>query len=652
MQCHFRKTDANNCTLNPITCTGHVVDYACDWSSYVEPNFYHLNIALLGDVHEEGARGYQAWQIAEIMAAANATKSNVVVMWSFPDLQYQKYVGTDTELFPVILPAVTQKCIENRRPWDDQCSSDMAARVGNADGICDAPPLSLRKIISTSIINELDDPNISPAEKSPAVPAIERYSMTSEFYGSFFDLVNEKDAVSLMRDATCQWLVNNFDIAETWIPPSYPRVILEGTESSPLFISAVVLALMSIILTLAATTIVQATQKRRVMRLAQVEFLQLLLAGLLMISTGALVAAIPPSNGSCIAVIWFVNVGYTLELAPLLVKVAAINQLTSASERMQKIKIERGKLFQTAFAVAGFIIVYLSVWTAIDAPQKEGELSLSTSMTAQNETIVYQTYYCSSASLAWQYVALGWTCFLLFSSTVLAFQMRNVRQEFNESMTLAMMTYSHFVFAILRLVVFLLNGVDQSHQDFYLSILLSLDSMAALFMYFLPKFLVLDTQTPPGTPLGRSRVEMESVLSRANYGRTTGSGNDVDFHDSISASGRHSVTARGENDQVTRVTRSTEEPGSDGAKNRTGQEQCVRFMDDEPPAAKESVNHHSSESTPQQQPLRLLQTVNEEDIPMRMVSFRNVNQCGDDNDESSNVSLHGFSDEESDLGGQ
>ena len=57
------------------------------------------------------------------------------------------------------------------------------------------------------------------------------------------------------------------------------------------------------------------------MRFSQWEFLILLLMGLLLVSEGSILLAIPPTNASCVAVQWLVGIGYTLELVPLIVKV-------------------------------------------------------------------------------------------------------------------------------------------------------------------------------------------------------------------------------------------------------------------------------------------------------------------------------------------
>ncbi|KAL3933105.1 MAG: hypothetical protein SGARI_003788 [Bacillariaceae sp.] len=55
---HFRHTAKNDCVLNPTTCTGHVMDYPCGWTTYLIPQLYHLGIALELDGREPGSNGY------------------------------------------------------------------------------------------------------------------------------------------------------------------------------------------------------------------------------------------------------------------------------------------------------------------------------------------------------------------------------------------------------------------------------------------------------------------------------------------------------------------------------------------------------------------------------------------------------------------
>jgi hypothetical protein len=98
---YFRKTDENDCEKNPTTCTGHITDYPCGWSSNVRPVAYWNNIALESNGPMPGSNGYGYSQIVQIMQAANATKSDFLVLWWYPDLDYQRYLGTDAELIKV-----------------------------------------------------------------------------------------------------------------------------------------------------------------------------------------------------------------------------------------------------------------------------------------------------------------------------------------------------------------------------------------------------------------------------------------------------------------------------------------------------------------------------------------------------------------------
>ena len=68
---HFRYTDKNNCTNPDIKCTGHFIDYPCDWTSYFERLVYWNDIWLENDMI------YTYSQMLQIIQASNATKSHI-----------------------------------------------------------------------------------------------------------------------------------------------------------------------------------------------------------------------------------------------------------------------------------------------------------------------------------------------------------------------------------------------------------------------------------------------------------------------------------------------------------------------------------------------------------------------------------------------
>ena len=115
--------------------------------------------------------------------------------------------------------------------------------------------------------------------------------------------------------------------------------------------------------------------------------------------------------------------------------------------------------------------------------------------------VVATAIVCASNSKLWDMMALCWNGILILCATVLAFQSRNVKEEFNDSRSLGIMIYSHFVFAVLRVVSFGLNGVQDSDAEnsggyssisastlaAASSVLLSLDVITSVTIYVVPK---------------------------------------------------------------------------------------------------------------------------------------------------------------------
>jgi len=187
-----------------------------------------------------------------------------------------------------------------------------------------------------------------------------------------------------------------------------------------------------------------------------------------------------------------INLGYTLELVPLIVKVAAINKLMEAAKKMRRVVIQRKSLFAAVMVVCALVALFLAVWTALDPPHKEAAYDLTDVSAEGGETIVTVRYYCNSESDVWYYISVGWSVLLLLIACIMAFQMRHIRQDFNESQILSILIYSHFVFVLLRLVIiFLSSSFSGSVLARAQSLILSLDTTAMVIIYFVPKFLAL-----------------------------------------------------------------------------------------------------------------------------------------------------------------
>lgn len=60
------------------------ISYPCGWSSFVEQQAFHLDIALRSSGTAPGSRGYTYGQLTQIAAAANATRSPIIMEWWTP----------------------------------------------------------------------------------------------------------------------------------------------------------------------------------------------------------------------------------------------------------------------------------------------------------------------------------------------------------------------------------------------------------------------------------------------------------------------------------------------------------------------------------------------------------------------------------------
>jgi hypothetical protein len=335
----------------------------------VQPQTYHLNIALSSDGKEPGSNGYPYSQLAEIWAAANATKSNVVMHWWTPEAIVQTYANTDAEFLRVALPPASQDCIESRIAVEDRCSSDPLVQVGKAEGACDEAPHALQKVISTGLYQSIHDPFIPEAKRSPAYESIALFQVNSYQIGRFFDywLSRETDKWNFdARDATCQWVIENLEYLQDFVPETHPRILQEEEREGALFYASISFAGVSLSMTAYSIIITYQFRKYQALRYAQFEFLIILLVGLLMVSVGSMISIFPPTDGLCVSFIWLINLGYTLELVPLIVKVAALNRLMSAARHARRVELSRKSLFGCVILLSAVIVIFLSLWTGLD----------------------------------------------------------------------------------------------------------------------------------------------------------------------------------------------------------------------------------------------------------------------------------------------
>jgi 7 transmembrane sweet-taste receptor of 3 GCPR len=510
---YFRATDENDCGTveNPKNCTGHIVDYPCGWSSFIQQQTYHLNIALASSGDEPVCRGYTYDQMLQIWQAANATQSHIVMLYWTPEALFETFAGTDSEFIKVSLPRPTQQCFDNRVSTLDRCNpSNITKRIGSSNlGVCDDQPQILLKVITKNLIDITNNPNVPNAIHSPAYDLIRNFEITALQLGVIFDkwikghtgTIENNNAIDHnidhrldAREAVCEWVIDNMDYIQSILPISYPRIFVNGESfnQETSFYVALVIAVLALVFLLCVIGYVYKIRKRRAIVAAQVEFLFLILLGFLLVLIGTIALAVPPTDVACSFATWLIQIGYTIELASLVVKVAAINRLMTAARQLRRVKLNRVQLLLTVASVSLLMISFLTAWTIIDPVRKGSEHELTNVVNDNNEIIVKVFSYCHNNS-SWALAALATRSLMLLCATVLAFQTRNCPTKINESRTLAFMVYSQFSFLVWSIVLFFLQGtINSTHIARYQSIVNSVDVVIACCIYCVPKMTLTD----------------------------------------------------------------------------------------------------------------------------------------------------------------
>lgn len=487
---HFRPTEKNNCDLNPQTCTGHIGDYPCYFSASVVQNAYHLNISLESD-GDGPTNGYSYNQLWQIWDAANATKSDVIMIWWQPESLYEEYVGSDAEFTKVVLPPPTQNCLNNK-VTGNRCGLDLVAHRGKPEGACDAAPRFISSVISSAL---RDDNSGKPVElQSPAFETLSNFRITALHIGQIFEhwFSSGIDKYNFdPRWATCQWVVDNIDHLKSFVPVTHPRrVETESLKRHPLFISSLALSNIAICVLAAAALFTRVNRKTKAVFYAQEPFLYSILSGLALVVTGSLLLVIPPSNATCIATAWLVNIGYAVALLPFFVRINTLTKMLQSGKKMQRVRLKLDNLFGTMACFTSLIVAYLVVWMLFDAPQKVSHFELTDKTSLYHETIVREMQSCGSDNDLWMILSFAWQGLVLLTCLMLVFTALSVKEDINDTRSMAVTVVWHSGFFLARLVLWIFSSsIDPNMSMGYLSLLLNLECLIVLMVYFVPKLI-------------------------------------------------------------------------------------------------------------------------------------------------------------------
>mmetsp|Transcript_43896 Transcript_43896/g.93377 ORF Transcript_43896/g.93377 Transcript_43896/m.93377 type:complete len:632 (-) Transcript_43896:102-1997(-) len=473
-----------------------LVNFQCGWTSFVRQQIHHNNIALKSDGNELSG-GYTYSEIIEIWHAANETKSDLIGLWWVPEPTVNSFMGSGSDFTLVTLPPSTKECMENRIDPLKRCDPDATEfdLVGDEKGACKDPYDHLMKVAVGNMGINIKENSNPKSRMSPAYDVYNNFYMNEieieEILNGWTERGQDKWNFDL-RWSTCKWVTENLEhIIESFIPEDHPQTIRESETARPMRLTAVFFSVIAITMCLStAGGIFYLHEKGKLERAAQLLFLVLLLAGLLSVSIGALLLALEPSDGSCIGAIWMINVGYTAQLVPTLMRVSTIISIVQASMKMKVVKVDQQRLLVKSIGMSAFAAIYCSFWTAFDPPQPQTSVHVTHDKNDLGETIVSVSHYCDSGSSLWFMGMFIGQALLLIGASVLAYQMRKVPTKVNDSLELAAMIYSSFVSLVLRFLLYVIAGtasgviLGKSSLQKSRSLLCSIDTIAGIFIFF------------------------------------------------------------------------------------------------------------------------------------------------------------------------
>ena len=157
------------------------------------------------------------------------------------------------------------------------------------------------------------------------------------------------------------------------------------------------------------------------------------------------------------------------------------------------------------------LVIYLIVWTAVDTP------SSVTDLTMMGDATVALHYVCASASNFWEIAAFGWESLLLLSTTVLAYQSREVIKQLKDSHGFIFLVYTHFIFLLMRVIVHIVMFSRMIPAALFfklIAILLEVETICAILVNFSPKFSGIFANKPNSLS---SAVHVSTVGGRKSY---------------------------------------------------------------------------------------------------------------------------------------
>jgi len=286
------------------------------------------------------------------------------------------------------------------------------------------------------------------------------------------------------------------------IPPVYWRVASAITTFGTTM-GSIGMALAGI-----SAVVVIIFRHKLVIRSASTPFLCATLLGMALLCASVIAWADEPSNFSCSAFLWTLNLGYMLLFTPLFAKTWRVWRIFSGAQ-LKVVKISNFVLLAAVAALLVCEIIVLATWQGVSPLQP---VEYSRVIGAEQHFFTHCSVTSDSgAGIGFVGVVAAGKGLLLLFGALMAFSTRNVKAAFNESAQISWTIYNTLLAALLG--VALIAGVSAVEDTLMWLVLLLIlwVSGASWALLFVPKFHMLFLSEEKVIEASRSHITQEKA---------------------------------------------------------------------------------------------------------------------------------------------
>jgi len=218
-----------------------------------------------------------------------------------------------------------------------------------------------------------------------------------------------------------------------------------------------------------------------IIRAATPEFCLLCLLGTLLLLIVPFTWSLHNTTESCVARVWFLQLGFSIILSALFIKTFRICRIFSAT-KMKVVRITTPELLVSFSIIISLEIIFTIIWTTV-----AGSIEVIVVPDVLRPSEDYTTCSGSSTFNLFTYIAVAVKCIMILLAVILGWKTRKAPSEFNESTYLGIMSYNLFVLLSIALAIIASNLGDIQFNFYFRSLILVIIATSTSALLIIPK---------------------------------------------------------------------------------------------------------------------------------------------------------------------